>query len=348
VHRVLTACPWLPPISGGAEHVAWEVSKRLVGRFDAHLLTIGTEGTRVKDGVRIHYVPRVPYPMTVLYSTLLKQTLWGMLREISPDIIHFHIPLPFAYVFRKSDLVKILTCHGLDVFPKERKTYPKRFFLARALRGADVVTTPSRWLADYIRENYSIPCVHIPNGVDTNAFAPVGTMHSRNDVILYVGRLIQSKGIMELIDAARALPEYEFWFVGDRGPDDAEEAVRVPRLPNIKIIGPVDDVAVYYNQATLCVFPSHAENFPLAGLEAMACGKAMVATRLGFSEYVEDGRDGILIEPQDSCKLVRSIRYLMEDENVRRDIEKKAREKAMRYDWKTVMEQYVALYERVL
>ncbi len=125
----------------------------------------------------------------------------------------------------------------------------------------------------------------------------------------------------------------------------------IPALPNVKVINFVPDrraLAALYNQATICAFPSQYENFPLVGLEAMACGRTFVATtgpRNGYSEYVENGRGAMLIKPHDVNALVKSIRYLMENKSVREEFEKNAIKKASQYDWQIIAEKYRSLLE---
>lgn len=296
----------------------------------------------MKDNVRVHYAPPLR-PYTVMYSSILKPKLQSIFREISPDILHSHIPLPWAYVFSGANCAKIVTCHGGDVLRSQRS--PVGFFLKRALENANIVTAPSKWLTEYIEHKYNVSCVTLPNGIDTDVFVPMKDISTRSNVILYVGRLTESKGIADLFEAAKELPEYDFWFVGA-----LESAVHVPPLKNITIMGARYGVNLVtcYNQATLCVFPSLNESFSLVGLEAMSCGKTIVATKIGFSEYVEDGHDGMLVEPGRSTELVASIRYLIEDEQARKKLERNAREKALRYDWKLIMNRYRRLYGEML
>jgi len=236
----------------------------------------------------------------------------------------------------------VITLHGSDVFTARgdvlrTKGYPERYFVASALKDSGVVVSPSKWVSDYVLENYHVRPVVIPNGVDTKIFRPLGTSTSRN-VILFVGRFIEEKGISDLMKVARALPEYEFLLAG-KGP------LEIPALPNVKNLGFHENTVPLYAAASVCVFPSLRENFPLVGLEAMACGKAVVATKGGFSEYIENGRDGILLESHDVQALVNSIRYLMEDETTRRRFERNARSKAAQYDWSIIAEKYGDLYE---
>ena len=208
-----------------------------------------------------------------------------------------------------------------------------------------MICAPSRWLADLIEELYHVDCTVLPNGVDTQTYAPMKNVEKRRNVVLFVGRFVQSKGLGDLLEAAKALPEYEFWLAGkNTGVADTAQ------LRNVKLLGLVKDVEAlvsYYNQATICAFPSYWEVFPMVGLEAMACGKAIIATSLGFSEYLEDGRDGLIIQPNQRQELVKSIKYLMENESVRSSIERSARDKALKFDWNNTIGLYKALYENL-
>jgi len=337
--RLLIASTRLPPFSGGAEQVAWEAGKRLTGAYEVHILTVGTERAGLRESVKIHYVPSAR-PYTLVYSTILKPRIHTVFEEISPNILHSHLALPWGYVLAKAKCARVITCHGSDVYPEQRS--PRRFLVNHALHNADVVTAPSRWLASYIEEEYNVSCMVLPNGVDTDTFRPIEGSGARDNVVLYVGRMLKRKGLLELFEAARALPEYEFWLIGDPKTD----AIVMPPLPNLRVMGFVNDLVTCYNQASICVFPSHWENFPLVGLEAMACGRAIIATKLGFSEYVENGRDGLVVEPGRPSNLIQSIKYLMENKSVRTGLERNAREKALHYDWKVIIKRYEELYER--
>jgi glycosyltransferase involved in cell wall biosynthesis len=339
--RLLIASTDLPPVPGGAEQVAWETSKRLTGAYEVHILTVGTGKTELRENVKIHYIPPAR-PYTLAYSTILKPRIHTIFGEISPNILHSHFALPWGIALANAKCAKIITCHGSVAYSK--KQLLRRFLVNHALCNADVVTAPSRRLANYIQQEYNVSCMVLPNGVDTDIFRPIEGSGARDNVILYVGRMLKRKGLSELFEAARALPEYEFWLVGGPRAD-----IEVPSLPNLKVIGERfgNDLVACYNQASLCVFPSLGEIFPLVGLEAMACGRAVIATKPGFSEYMENGRDGLNIEPGSSNELIRSIRYLMENRSVRTGLERNAREKALHYDWRIIIKRYKELYERV-
>ena len=341
MERLLIVSTCLPPRVGGRERAVWELSKRLVRNYEVHIIT--TEGGKVDgeqfDGV-IHYVPRFPL-LTLAYSGIAKHVLRRVLGEVSPEIIHSHAVLPWGYVFRSERPKKIITCHGSEVYSEKR--YLAKRLLASALNHADRITVPSRWLCEYMQEHYDLKPELIPNGVDTQIFRAVENIQRADKAVLYVGRFLKHKGIFELMEAARMLPEYEFWLAGA----SATESLELPSLRNVKILGVLThpELARLYSQAAVAVFPSCAENFPMAGLEAMACGTPIVATKLGFSEYVEDGLDGLLIEPRDIEALVSSIQRLLKDDQTRRKLGENARRKALRYDWNAIAEQYVRMYQ---
>jgi glycosyltransferase involved in cell wall biosynthesis len=336
--RLLIASTFLPPISGGAEHVAWELAQRLAQMYDVHVLTTGNKRCTIRAGrLTIHFVIRLPL-LTLLYSTVANSTVKTIVGSVQPDIIHSHMALPWGYVFRNEKAKRVITCHGSDVFPP--KGYPRRFFLGRALHES-IATVPSRWLQKYVWEQYSIKSIVIPNGVDTKKLHPLQN-HMQQKLVLFVGRFTENKGIRELAQVARTLQEYEFWLVG---------GTHAPRemgdLPNVRVVGLVshNQIADYYARADLCLFPSHHENFPLVGLEAMACGKAVVASGIGFSEYIEQGVEGMLVRPGDLKGIVLAVRRLMENHDLRRNVEHNALSKAKKYDWNRIVREYQALYE---
>jgi glycosyltransferase involved in cell wall biosynthesis len=286
--------------------------------------------------------------LPITYSTLYSSEVKKVLSEVSPDVIHCHMALPWGYILRNAKPRPIITCHGSEV---RRRFDRERYFIKSALKHATGVTSPCKWLAGYVEKEYGRQAVMIPNGVDTVSFRPVTRTQRSLNAVLYVGRFIRDKGVLNLIEAARALPEYQFWFAGDRPADAERESIKIPCLPNVRTIEFIrdrHDLAVLYNQTTICAFPSHYEVFPLVGLEAMACGRAVVATtgpRIGFSEYLEDGRDGILVKPHDIKGLVRAIQHLMENEPERRRLERNALEKSKQYDWDMIAEKYRILLE---
>ena len=335
--KILVASTYLPPVPGGAEKVAWETSIRLAEDLDVHILTTGSKNeTRSIHGVVIHSVWDTRFK-ALFYSSIGRLFINRLVDIASFDVVHSHMALPWGYVFRGFGRL-IITCHGSEAL---NGWIPDRLSRS-ALRKAKTVTSPSSWLSRLVMKKYDTDCITIPNGVDTNRFRPRKDGTGQAKIVLFVGRLIERKGVLELLQAARALENYEFWFAGE-GP-----LKRAISFKNTRYLGFVDDVVDIYNQATLCVFPSHWEPFGIVGLEAMACGKAVIATELGFSEYIDSWKDGVIINGRDVEALVEAIQRLMEDEDERSRIEANARAKALQYDWNIVTSRYEELYKSML
>ncbi len=182
----------------------------------------------------------------------------------------------------------------------------------------------------------------IPNGIDTERYTINDSMKKTDDTILYSGRLKIRKGVDKLLEAARELKEYNFWLTGKGHLEEKIEG------ENVELLGFVDDLPDQINKATICVFPSIWENWPLVGLEAMACGKPVIGTPRGFSEYITSGHDGIIIPDNDPGTIKNAIINLMNDQELRDKISKNARMTAEKYDWKNIVKQYKHLYEDLM
>ncbi|MEM4267811.1 MAG: glycosyltransferase family 4 protein [Candidatus Woesearchaeota archaeon] len=338
--RILICSTGLPPFAGGAEQVAWETAKRLAKFKDVeiHILTTGKESTVIKDGVIIHQIPNV-FGKEIYYTTIGRSKL-KKFYDLNFDLLHFHLSLPWAYVFRKYNAKKILTAHGGEVYCTLK---PIRRFLNRlVLKKMDVVTTPGKEFSKKFVEIYGVQPIIIPNGVDIHHFKP--RKGQKSDVVLFIGRLIARKGVLDLIKAAQSLPKYKFVFVGE-GP--LKEKLKGK---NIVRKGALFGEALLkeYRDATICVFPSHWENMPMVGLEAMACGKATIVTPRGFSEFIQNNKEGILVEPHSPEKLKLAISMLMSNKKLREEIERNARRKALSYDWNKIALTYYKLYKCTL
>ncbi|MDD5225721.1 MAG: glycosyltransferase family 4 protein [Candidatus Omnitrophica bacterium] len=196
-------------------------------------------------------------------------------------------------------------------------------------------------IADLVAKHYKIKPSRIPPTyypVDSEQFCPSREKLSNpHPKILYVGRLEIRKGVLDLLEAIplvlKEFPAAHFSFVGgDAGVRYLMDR-RIPQLGCAKSMTFVDqvkreDMVKYYQEADLCVFPSLWENFAFVALEAMACGKTVVATRVGgFVEMIEDGVTGVLCDPEDPADLAAKIIQALKDRKQNEKMGKAARKK---------------------
>ena len=166
-------------------------------------------------------------------------------------------------------------------------------------------------VSDFLRERMrSGPVVTIPNGVDLELYRP-STAPGTNEgfVIGCVSRLIPGKGVEDVLASAK-LPLAQgarLRIVGD-GPDrrtlerHAERLGIRERVSFEGRLGGAGDIAGFWNECDVAIAAPNdwVESFGLAAVEAMACGRPVVATRVGgLADAVVDGRTGFLAEPRD-------------------------------------------------
>lgn len=186
------------------------------------------------------------------------------------------------------------------------------------------VVAASRFLADEMGSAYVVPTgVRIPEHV-----AEPG------EGVLFAGRLSPEKGIEEFLAATEGLPRT---IVGD-GPISVPESV-----------GAVPDVGPYYDRAAVVVVPSRREGYGMVAREAMAHGRAVVATNVGgLADAIEDGVDGILVAPRDVVALRAAIETLLGDSELRARLAAAARAKAEReWSWSTATDALLDVYASV-
>lgn len=152
-------------------------------------------------------------------------------------------------------------------------------------------------------------------------------------VILFAGRLIKSKGVYEYLYAAEEIirkdSEVVFLIAGS-GPEYESMNRFVDRLSlrrNIKILGWRKDINVLMSISDIFVLPSYYfEGLPVSILEAMACGKPVIAAHnRGSEDEVLDSYTGYLVKPKSSCQIVSKLNQILEDGNLALKLGKNAR-----------------------
>jgi glycosyltransferase involved in cell wall biosynthesis len=244
-----------------------------------------------------------------------------------PDAIlsYWIYPDGFAAVRlgRKLAVPVIVKSIGSDL--NETRDWISTRMVRRTMNVADAVLTVSN---DLRRKAIAMgvsadKIIAIPNGCDTTIFALANRAESRRSlritdngiVILYVGRLDVKKGLRELVRAFAQLKsarsEARLIFVGD-GPADKELtrlASELNVLDAFTIVPPCDskDVARWMAASNLVTLPSYAEGCPNVVLEALSCGRPVVATSVGAIPDLVNESSGMLIPPRDADALATAL-----------------------------------------
>jgi glycosyltransferase involved in cell wall biosynthesis len=188
-----------------------------------------------------------------------------------------------------------------------------------------------------LAERISDRIVVIPNGVSI----PGEPASGRADSVVYVGRLVEDKGVRTLVEAMRECPREKLVIVGD-GPERGRLERAAEGMGNVIFAGRIapEELDEYYRSAKLLVLPSlRNEGMPNAILGAMVRGIPVVASRnAGTPDLVKDGETGFLVEPGDSSGLARAIRRLSEDPELRSRLGRNALAQMKRYEWPKIVD----------
>ena len=244
------------------------------------------------------------------------------------DVVHAHW-LPAGAVALATERPVVLTVHGTDL-ELARRARP----IARAiLRRVRVVLAVSNALADDVRDLGARDVRVVPNGVELPA--KVGE-EAEPPEVLFAGRLAPEKGILELVEAARG---HSLVVAGD-GP----LRVRVPQA--LGWLSP-ERLAPLYARAAVVACPSHREGFGIACAEAMAHGRAVVASDVGgLRDLVTDGETGLLVPPRDTAALRDALERLLADRGLRRRLGANARGHVGEWcSWERITDATLAAYE---
>ena len=175
----------------------------------------------------------------------------------------------------------------------------------------------------------------------------------------FVGRIVRDKGINELVEAFRRIHDthnVRLLLVGrfedELDPISDETRRIIDKSDDIVYVGPQygKDLLAYYAAADCFVFPSYREGFPNTVLEAGAMGLPSIVTNInGSREIIEDGRNGIVVQPKDVMALAAAMERMMTDEPMRRQMVENARPMiASRFEQGFVRKCMLEFYDEIM
>ncbi|HEY9676709.1 MAG TPA: glycosyltransferase family 4 protein [Drouetiella sp.] len=273
-------------------------------------------------------------------------------------------------------LIRLYTPHSKFIAEKLHSVTPSfdHQFVAMmervAMRAADVITSPSDDLADFVSNDLVYPRENIQivrNPIDPDVFTPDGPKELASDgrkTVLFVGRLEERKGIRYLVDAipqiTQKYKEVRFVIIGDDTVNaESKQTSVLAQLKDalaksgctdsVQFINrvPLNSLPSYYRSADICVVPSVYDNSPYTCLEAMSCGRTVIGTSAGGTrEYIVDGESGIIIPPRDTDALAKAILDVLLDDKEQERLSQNARTRVLeKFQRKEIARQTVELYE---
>lgn len=294
-------------------------------------------------------IPRSLSPLKLLkaYSDIKKS-----LKRINPDILHTHTPVASAIsrvAAKKTGVRKIIyTAHGFYFHENMGKLKYKLFFSLEkflAKRYTDLIFTVNEEDRKTAINNGFIPAEKIVNtnsvGIDTKCkFNPERFSESfkkslkenlkikdNETVFTFVGRLVEEKGVFELIEAFSEASKKEvntkLLIIGETLKTDRDSGVKEKLMQivmkndiedKVLFLGHRDDIPELLSITDIFVLPSYREGMPVSPLEAMSMGVPVIGTDIrGMREEITEGKNGYLVPVKDFQKLANAMNKIIHE-----------------------------------
>lgn len=377
--KILIVTPYFPPRKGGVEHYTYNISKIL--SENGHKVTVITTGKtkeeilddikviRVKNKISISNTPiNIHLPFKI--SEVLKKDF---------DIVNAHMPVPFysdigAITSKIKNVPFVLTYHN-DVTKDEGllkilSSIYNKSLLQFTLRITKKVITPSPYVYNEstIIHKFSDKTVWIPPGVDVDTYKP-GKSNAKtrynlpqdSKIILFVGAMNRGhahKGVDILLKAFSMIKTDNTYLVLAGGGNMIPEYKKLAKSLGIDnktiFTGFIDEKSLIdlYRGSYMLVLPTltAAEGFGMVLIEANACGKPVIGSKIGGIKYViKDGETGLLVPAGDPKALAKAIRELLEDEELAKKMGLKGKKMVEKnYTWNKAAKMTEKAYREVV
>lgn len=278
-------------------------------------------------------------------------------RESSLDILQAeyipHSSIIPAFLKRK-DTPLVLKFHGDDARIYPFKNVFNHTLTRMMIRKADHVITSSGEMKQILTRIGGNPdrITALHTGIDTEFFSPGKKDESRKllglpescTIFVFVGRLHPWKGIVEILQIARACPDLLFVLIGPGN---------VPDHPKNCIFTGVlcpESVRVWLHAADCFILPTHTEAVPTSVMEAFACGVPAITTDVGgCPEIVETGVNGLMVPVKDIRALQEAVRWMGTHSQERAEMGKKARLTATEhYNHTVLIEKLITIHRSLI
>jgi glycosyltransferase involved in cell wall biosynthesis len=348
---------------------------------------------QVMEGVRVHrfrYAParfetlthdqtapdrvrKRPWYLTLVPSYVIagRRAARALTRTGEFDAIHVFWPVPhglFGMAARRSGGPPLVcTFFGVELSWLKGQLRMLRPVVRAIIRASDVVTVISSHTAAAVREVVPGAAVRtIPFGaaLDAGAVSPFPRVRQDGDPyqLLFVGRLVERKGVHILLEAVAALaerPGLRLVVVGE-GPERAALVTVADRLgiaDRVEFTGPVsrDELRTRYEQCDAFVLPAirdakgDVEGLGVVLIEALLQGRPVIASESGgIVDIVRHAQTGLLVPPGDSAKLAEAIDLYMSDPELAAALARNGRAHVLReFSWSTITDRLVEVYEEL-
>jgi N,N'-diacetylbacillosaminyl-diphospho-undecaprenol alpha-1,3-N-acetylgalactosaminyltransferase len=328
------------------------------------------------DKFAAHRIRHVSYPLVRQSVNPWREagsllSLWRLLRQTAPDLLHTFTVKPNIYGSLAATAVGtpviVNSVTGLGSWHSEesggwKARFSSALYALALRRSAAVIFYNTADRDDFENRHIVKPDQSVlirGSGVDETVFRPVDRRGRSAVTVCMVARLIRDKGVAEYLEAARRIRErwgdrVRFWLVGETDSGNpgglSPEWVKSRAGSAVELLGHRDDIPAILEASDVYCLPSYREGLPMSVLEAMASGLPIVTTNaVGCRETVEEGVNGFLVAARDAEGLARAIERLALEPQLRQLFGEASRRKAVsEFSVGRVVSDHLRLYSDLL
>jgi glycogen synthase len=363
-----------PPVGGGGGNATQHIGRALVKRGAKVTVLTAAQGSlprRDNDrGVQVYRIwaarrrqDRCSIPEMLMFMAHALFIAPGLARQVKADsaLVFFGMPTgPIGWWLKKvTGLPYVVSLQGGDVpgFMGEEMALYHRLsgpVISQVWDSAHATVANSNGLADLAQRHApDIDIDMIPAGADLDAVTPPTHPTLEGPLrLLFVGRLVNQKGLDVLFKALATMKDHTDWTltIAGEGPLKDELALASHKLglsDRVVFRGWLerDHLPAVYEQADVFVLPSRDEGMPNAMLEAMAAGLPVIGSKVaGLDEVVINDETGLLVPVEDADGLAHALRTVIEDRDYTFKLGQAARERVVRqFSWTHAADSYLTL-----
>lgn len=327
---------------------------------DVHLISMRDTQYIYPSNVYLHTI-KPPLSSKLSYFLLISKVK-KIIKKIQPDIVHSYYASSYGMLGMACNFHPyIISAWGSDIYEFPKSSLFNRILLNKILNSAEVVCSTSKDMASEMKKYYCGEIILTPFGVDIHKFNCITPIFSKKYITIGIAKGLEKiYGINYLIQAFAQLcnewteDEIRLMIVGDGSErKNLEFLCRDKGIESkVTFVGRVenDEIPKYLNDMDIVCFPSLSESFGVAAVEAGACCRPVIASKVGgLKEVIVDQYNGYLVEKESSEAIKEKIKFILKNRdkavhigiNARYHVEKN-------YSWQSNVEIMRRVYDRYM
>jgi glycosyltransferase involved in cell wall biosynthesis len=369
--KILVLIHEFPPVGGGGGRAAQDICLGMVKRgheitvLTAHLKGLPKE--EMIDGIRVQRLPSLRQEafradLKAMAGYILSGLWVGfrLIKRWQPDLIHVHFAVPagaLAWGLSKlTGIPYVMTVHLGDVpggVPEKTGGWFKWImpFTHPVWRDAKHVIAVSEFTRQLALKHYEREIDVIPSGVDLDRLRPADIRIRNPPRIVFAGRFMEQKNPVQIVRTLSDLKDLPWHCVmigdGPLMPDIQKIVAEYSLQERFIFTGWVtpEQVLDWFDKSDILFMPSLSEGLPVVGVQALAKGLAIVASKIGgFVDIVDDGENGFLVDLADPSQFSSGLRKLLSDVSYLQQFREVSLKKAVQFDIAHIVKQYERIF----